>query len=237
MQQNSKLDQNNVHLWSIWIPDLLPELPNFLCLLNQEEQQRAERFRFATHRERFIIARGMLRNILSLYVDLSPSDITFSLGTHGKPYLENNPLQIQFNLSHSNDTILYAMTQGSDIGIDIEKIEEKFNRAVAKRFFSAEENRQLSMLPASDRIKCFFRIWAGKEAIIKMLGVGLYTALNEFSIHLHQDKQIILIDDRQYYLEHCDIYSGYQSAFAVSSPIQDVKRWQWTLEGPREIIF
>src|SRR5262245_37170099 len=57
-------------------------------LLSSDESQRARRFRFERDRKRFIVCRGVLREILGTYLGKNPEAIVFSYGPQGKPYLK-----------------------------------------------------------------------------------------------------------------------------------------------------
>src|SRR5580692_2114804 len=132
MKSDFTIKNHNIHLWRVHLIDFSTQENDFLMLLSPDELQRANRFRFPEHRQRFIIARGMLRQILGLYTHFSPAEIIFSYGVHGKPFLQENRLNVKFNVSHSNDMAVYALTHEFEVGVDIQKIEEKYKEAVAK---------------------------------------------------------------------------------------------------------
>jgi 4'-phosphopantetheinyl transferase len=79
-------------------------------------------------RVRFIIARGVLRKVLSNYLHLTPCDLRFVYNEYGKPFLslDQNHCALDFNLSHSNSMALYAVTRGRRVGVDIEYIRQDF---------------------------------------------------------------------------------------------------------------
>ncbi len=232
MKQNRVIESHSVHLWQVFVPDLLSHKDDFLLVLNQEEIKRAERFRFDEHRERYIIARAILRHILSLYTNTSPSKIEFVLGARGKPYLSQNALNLQFNVSHSHDMAVYALTTHAEIGIDIERIEPHFTEGVAKRFFSEKEYAALMALSEKERIPAFYRLWAGKEAVIKALGEGLYAPLADFSLDLSEDTQTILLGQTHFYVKNFAAHPDYQAAFATPQHIHQLVHWEWNEKGP-----
>lgn len=233
MEPELKIETHSVHLWPVYVPDLLPELPNFTLLLNENEMERAKRFRFEQHRQRFIVAHAVLRRILNLYTAILPEDIEFKVGHRGKPFLKNNLFDLQFNVSHSHDMAIYAITTHSEIGIDIEKMEPHFNEDLAKRFFSEREYTELIKLPAKDQIPAFYRIWSGKEAIIKALGEGLYFPIADFSLDLSKNKQAVELNHQGntyiYYLENFSVNPEYQSSFATSEKINNVIHYDYTV--------
>lgn len=235
MEQEFKLENHSVHLWRVMLPSFFPQEEIYRALLSVDELERADRFHFVQHRQRFVIARAILREILNRYSGISPGDIQFIYGRRGKPYLATNPLDLQFNVSHSHDVAVYIVTIKHEVGIDIEKIESKYNDLVAKRFFSEREYVELSKLNEQERCIAFYRIWASKEALIKALGEGLYASLTDFSIDLQAPIQSVLLNDLKkepFHLEQIFAYSGYQAAFATNQTIVKKDYWEWTLQGP-----
>ncbi len=222
MKSILKVEEHSVHLWQACVPELLSQIPAFSVLLDENEIARAKRFHFDEHRQRYIVAHAVLRKILSLYTAISPEKMEFVLGPRGKPYLKENKWDLQFNVSHSHDRIVYALTHHVEVGVDIEKIEPHFDEGVAKRFFSAKEYAELMTLPEEKKISAFYRLWAGREAVIKALGEGLYAPLADFSLDLSQEAQTIKLMDDHYHLEYFFVDAGYQAAFATSQTVQKV---------------
>ncbi|HSW70077.1 MAG TPA: 4'-phosphopantetheinyl transferase superfamily protein [Gammaproteobacteria bacterium] len=226
MNSDLIIEKHSVHLWQVFVPDLLAQLQDFFTILNQDEKERAMRFRFEEHSQRFIIARGVLRCILSRYTAIPAEKIEFITNARGKPYLKNN-LSVQFNVSHSHDWAVYALTKEAEIGVDIEKIETHFTEGVARKFFSPEEYTRLMNLSEEEKIPAFYRLWAGKEAVIKALGEGLYAPLAEFSLDLFQKVQTLKLEKSQMYVEYFEAHPDYQSAFATSQEIKNRVFREW----------
>ncbi len=234
MKTSLTIKPHSVHLWRAFVPELLSEIEDFFKLLTPDEQQRATRFHFLIHRQRFIIARAILRLILSQYLTTLAHHHRFSEGKYGKPYIRQSALQ--FNVSHSHDMVIYGLTLNQDIGVDIEKMEPQFNRSIAERFFSVRENHQLSQLNEQKKPTAFYQLWAAKEAVIKMLGAGLYMPLTEFSVDFTQSTQQLVLNKES--MTHCHIetfiaHPDYQAAFATPPPVLEKQFWEWKKNGPR----
>jgi len=233
------IKKHSVHLWRVFVPDLLPQVENLSFILSRDEIQRAARFHFDEHRNRFIIARAVLRLILSLYTRIEAKNLIFINGQRGKPFLSHHLSHLQFNVSHSHDMAVYALTSDTEIGIDIEKIEPDFSEDVAERFFSSSEYAEFSKLPQDKKIVAFYHLWAGKEAIIKALGEGLYVPLDEFSLDAQKKIQRINLTHQQheyhYHLEYFSAHKQYQSAFATAQHVNHLDHWQWSANGPVRI--
>lgn len=236
MSLNFSIKNHTIHLWRAHLAELSVLENPLLMTLSPDEIQRANRFHFPHHRLRFILARGILRQILSLYTQIPPDEIMFNYGPRGKPALQNHELKLQFNLSHSEDFAVYALTHAMEVGVDIQKREEKYNEAIAERFFSQKEYADLHQLPESEQALGFCRLWACKEALIKVVGEGLYVPLGNFSVSLQEKSQWVTLTHEQhtqkYYLENFFMHSDYQSAFATDQIVNEKILWEWTSDGP-----
>ena len=148
--EHLSLGSGAVHVWRASL-DLSPsQIERFRGTLDDDERSRADRFYFSRDRERFIVARGVLRALLGRYLNRAPESLSFSYSTHGKPALvsESGADAIRFNLSHSHGTALYAVTCGREIGVDLEFIRCDLEaEQIAERFFSHSEIVALRALP------------------------------------------------------------------------------------------
>jgi 4'-phosphopantetheinyl transferase len=158
------------------------QIDKFSQLLTAAERQRAAKFVNPLHGDRWIVARGYLRQILSQYLDLSPDRIEFSYGAQGKPALVGS--QLQFNLSHSHDRAVYAISARHPIGIDIEYIHPIAAADLVDRFFSTVEQAMFHNLPIDLHQAAFFHAWVQKEAYLKACGTGLHTPLDEIEVSI-----------------------------------------------------
>ncbi len=179
------LGASDVHVWAAHLdpdPDALARLAN---ILSTEEQARASRFRFERHRNRFIIARAVLRSLVATYLDCAPDELQFEYGPNGKPALATPFAEsgLSFNLAHSEDLALVAVTQLGPIGVDVEKIRpvSDADKLVA-RFFSARETALFQSLPAAQKNNAFFNLWTRKEAWLKATGEGIAHSLNRVEV-------------------------------------------------------
>ncbi|OYV35301.1 MAG: hypothetical protein B7Z83_07455 [Thiomonas sp. 20-64-5] len=176
----------DVQVWELHL-DQPP--PNAMQVLDRSEHARALRFVHDLHRNRYIAAHAWLRRILGSYLQRAPQDLQFVIGPYGKPELsqseqasaETGPLH--FNLSHSNDIALLAVSTDMAIGVDIEALRPGLPDAtLATGVLTAAELAELEQLPAGQRTAVFFACWARKEACMKALGLGL--ALEPRRLHV-----------------------------------------------------
>lgn len=180
------LSDNAIHVWQIDLRADAALISQCLVVLDADEQERAARYLADVHRNRFIIARSSLRLLLGRYLGRAARDVAFAYNAHGRPELSPTPLPpLAFNLSHSGDTAMLAVTRLSAVGIDLEYHRKPDRIAdLAERFFAAAEVRQWRALPDELRIAGFFTGWSRKEAYIKAHGRGLNYPLDRFVISL-----------------------------------------------------
>jgi 4'-phosphopantetheinyl transferase len=168
------LEASDAHVWMFRTDISANQFAEFRNHVSKDENARADRFVFERHRERFVASHGRLRMILGTYCATQPRDLVFGSGSHGKPFLKEASVPIQFNLSHSGSRAALVVTRNMRCGIDIEKIRPEISdQAIAARFFCARENEWLQSLPSEQRIEGFFRLWSVKEAILKADGKGM----------------------------------------------------------------
>lgn len=165
------LSPNTIHIWRAW---LCQGVDFAASVLSGEELQRGNRFLREEDRRRFCLARAFLRLILAHYLPVRPMQIQFRTGPHGKLYLADNPIPLQFNLSHSKELALYAVTLHQEVGIDVEWINpERPILPLAARFFTPAQSQSISALSDQEQLAAFYHLWTRKEAYLKALGVGL----------------------------------------------------------------
>jgi 4'-phosphopantetheinyl transferase len=164
-------------------------------LLSHDEQLRAKRFHFERDRGRFIVARGILRILLGSHLGITPAKVAFGYTKNGKPFVADHAGQIHFNISHSSERALYAISNRCALGVDIEHMNRDIDYAnLAERFFSRREHAELQLIPESDRKRAFFACWTRKEAVIKATGEGLSLPLDQFEVTVAPDAAPRVID-------------------------------------------
>ncbi len=176
--------ETHTNIWLCQLSHLFPQEALFFSYLSQEEKVRAKRFKFALHRSRFIASHGFTRSVLAHYLKQYETDISYKKGDYGKPYLADiKHHNLYFNLSHTDDIALLAITQGIEVGVDIESNERKTDwQNIVKRFFTLSEQKALFLLPEVKQRNAFFQLWTRKEAYMKVLGTGLALAPTQFSL-------------------------------------------------------
>ena len=181
------LPADEVQLWRVDLEAIRADESRWQNVLSSDELTRAARFRSAGDRQRFMATRALLRAILAGYLATDPKGLSFAYSKKEKPFLgpAHASSEIMFNVSHSGGIALLAFARGREVGVDVEQVRRDFDlEAIARRFFSAGEQKQLASLPSEDRADAFFRCWTRKEAYIKATGDGLSLPLSQFDVSL-----------------------------------------------------
>jgi 4'-phosphopantetheinyl transferase len=214
--------RDEVHVWRIAL-DPPPSLAGrFEAVLSPDERARADRFRMARDRARFVVGRGWLRTILGRYLGAEPGRLAFRYGPQGKPALEGDDMA-RFNLAHSHDLALLAVAEGRELGIDLEQIRPMADaERIIERFFSMRERAAFLGLPGPDRPVAFFRGWTRKEAYLKAIGLGFSMPLDRFDVTLApgEPARLLHVEGRpeepgRWTLHDLDPGPGFLAALAV----------------------
>ena len=231
------LNKGEVHVWRVSLCQSAAARASLSGLLTPDEQSRAESYHFQKDRNRFIVARGVLRSILARYLHLAPDELRFAYSPYGKPALRDSEdaLNLRFNVSHSHQMALYAITRKSAVGLDIEFIREDFaSLQVAEHFFSRREGTMLRALPAVTQARAFFNCWTRKEAYIKARGEGLSYPLDKFAVSLlpGEPASLLQVDNDPLECSRWSLYElspgpGYVAALAVEGCPSRLTCWEW----------
>jgi 4'-phosphopantetheinyl transferase len=230
-----QLGAHEVHVWRQALDISARGAARLRAVLSTDEISRANAFRFEVDCNRFAVARGYLRTILSLYLLTDPAKIEFTYSTYGKPSIvAPNASEVCFNLAHSAALAVYAVTRNRDIGVDLEMVCSDFDRTeIAERFFASNEAAHLRSLPDAEQERAFFMCWTRKEALLKAKGVGLSQPLNEFQVIGELEESTGFLKTRGdtnefagWSMKTIDLRSDYVAAIAVKGNDWNLSYWQ-----------
>lgn len=203
-------------------------------IISDDERARADRFRFERDRKQFVAARAFLRIVLGKYLQINPREIRFEYTKYGKPFVGGERRrEINFNLSHSDNTALFAVTKEREIGIDIERINSSFvDEQMLLQCLTRGEIEHFQTLSGSESHSFFFDLWTRKEAYLKACGNGLSLPPNQiegstlpgFSTLPSEDN----LQSRQIFLsfQKLPAISGYAATLAVELKNPEMRFWR-----------
>lgn len=168
--------------------DLTPHLgreAEAFAWLDGEERSRWQRIQSTVARRRFVLCRAALRALLCRQNDCANESLTFGAAKHGKPFarVEGISATGSFNVSHSGQHGLIAISSGGRLGVDIEERASRKNLDnLIEGVFSPQERAELKRLDDCQKLFQFFRFWTIKEALVKAHGKGLSMKVAELEI-------------------------------------------------------
>ncbi len=172
------------------------DLATLKACLGPPEQERLRHRRLAQAQRQLITSRGCLRHLLSRYIDQPPDSLSFSYGPRGKPALDltealtdkGKHQALQFNLSHSGERLLVAVSGAAGvgaIGVDLEVLRPITQLpGLCRRYLTPAEADAVLALPSAKTDHQFLRYWTGKEACLKALGLGIADSLQSLELAL-----------------------------------------------------
>lgn len=175
----------------VWIIRLDEELADHR-LLDEAELQRASRFRFPLHRRRFVAGRAALRRLLGWWLGMPPREVELDYGERGKPFVSSDAVH-QFNVSHSHDLAAIALSYGTPVGVDIERVRVLSDLdAISLTVFNERELAQLKPTQDPIQLRDFFLGWTRKEAYLKAVGTGLSAKLYAVTVDVGEHSPRLL---------------------------------------------
>ena len=229
-----------VHVWRADLGLKAAYLRRLEENLSADERERASRFRFARDRDRFVGARGLLREILALYLNATPERLSFGYGAHGKPFLAREEHStLRFNVSHSFDTMLLAIAHKREVGVDVEGV-ASIGLAIddlGDTVLSEPEKQTLARFGSEDKRKTFLRFWTLKEAYIKADGRGVALPLQRIDVSSPEGRVSVLKEATgewrkcsRWELRTLASIPGYAAALAAEGRDWRLALWQWSGE-------
>ncbi len=217
--KHPELTERSAHLWRFPL-DCQEPLEG---LLDEQELQRARRLRIPEKARTFVVGRARLRQILAAYLGLAPETLRFDTGAFGKPALAGLADAPTFNLAHSGQWGLCAVTRGVEVGVDIEQVNRQLDyEKLAAQFFSAREQSWLQDASDLRRRRLFFRLWTRKEAWLKGKGGGFSDPDQELvSAHLEG----CYTSNGSWWLRSFPVARYYLATLAVSQQYTLLQRW------------
>ena len=231
--QLSRPERGEVHLWWASLVDARNHPPLVASWLSAAERERADRLHNREKRARNVASRVLLRGLLSRYVGVPPGGLQFVKNPAGKPGLAGSEGDLEFNVSHSGNLWVCAVTSGQPVGIDVEGVRPLSPQHVLP-FLAPEEQAAWETAYGapwgSEGVIALFALWTRKEAYIKGRGLGFHLPLNAFAVTVDPDHPPRLRYDRRdpeatttWTLADLHHFPGVYGALAISGPLRTLR--------------
>lgn len=197
-----------IDLWWVPLPDvsITALYEQYRSILSAREHQRFVSQRLPKGQLQFLLARIVLRHLFSAYhAENPPGHWLFGKSETGRPMVDSAQSRLEFNLTHTGDVLLIAVSGSGRPGIDAERLGRPVEvSAIARRYFNSSE--ALQILDAAPEIKneLFLRYWTLKESAVKATGQGLSRALKRFSFFAPMTEDFAYADCDHTDADHAD---------------------------------
>ena len=213
--------QGRVRCWPVLLKLGAEPDEAVLDMLAPAEHQELHRLQQRDDRLRYAATRAALRQILAQEYGLPPT-LEMVRNAFGKPMLADAG-GLEFNVSHAGARGLIAVSRAGQVGVDIEKTVPLQLAGLADLVCTPQEQASLARLPMPAQRAEFFRLWVGKEAVLKAAGVGIAGAhmplLAVLDSGCVQAQAALPFDANLVRVETLPIANGYCTAVALSSAL------------------
>jgi 4'-phosphopantetheinyl transferase len=221
-----------LHLWSVATPPEIDPTPALSALLSPEERTRWQRYVTPVARRQFLESRGLLRLLLGTYLQRDPGRLEFFYSEQGKPSLTeaSGGNLLQFNVSHSQGRVLYAVSADHAVGVDLECVNSRIDcRGLAHRICTPQERTIFDRLPPEEQSPAFFKIWTRKEALVKLSSDRLYEKLSVFEVPAcaTSGSYWVQVEDRNIWLQDLELFESFAAAIALPALPAQIVHHEW----------
>jgi len=160
-------------------------LSHYLGFISSAEKLRYDQYHPKAARL-FLISRVLVKTVLADKLGISPHQVNIQLHPNGKPFVQGSKA-VYFNLTHSADVIILAVTEEGEIGVDIEQVDREFEWMRVDSVLAPIEIEWIKENELTDPFSVyqrFFQIWTLKEAYIKCTGEGMSRHLKKLNFHV-----------------------------------------------------
>ncbi|MCL9807011.1 4'-phosphopantetheinyl transferase superfamily protein [Flavobacterium amniphilum] len=204
-----------IHIYYSYLSEQNHEslLKNDLPKFETEYREKIKRYRRWQDAQSSLLGRILLfKGVEEIYKG-NPHDKIMKHTKYNKPYFEND--LIHFNISHSGEIVVCALSDEHELGIDIEIV-----RDIEITDFKSHmtENEWDTIILSENEKDSFFRYWTQKEAVIKAHGHGLTIPLQSFEICDNTTE----INDEKYFLKEMKIDEQYKCYVSLKTNINEI---------------
>lgn len=175
---------STIHLWKFPISTTDAAWQWSSSLLSSQELERAGQYCTPALRNSFAFCRASAKCLLAGFTGKTDAaDVVFTYGPFGKPQWQD----VSFNVSHSANLCLIAISEEGAVGCDIQTCSASVDIDSIACSFHRKEQELLSALEPQARRQAFYRLWTRKEAVMKADGRGLGLGLENVIASIHSD--------------------------------------------------
>jgi len=145
--------------------------------------------------------RFYLKLLLGAYLKIPGKSVKINRSRRGKPSLDESEHQsnLHFSIAKSENRVLIGFSCTAMLGVDLEPVERRAHNplALAQRYFSAVEARNLELISPDRLDEAFLRAWACKESVVKASGQGIANQFCRFTVETNPDRPPVILEFAQ----------------------------------------
>lgn len=188
-------------------------LKNVLPKFPADYQEKIKRYRRWQDAQLSLLGRILLFKGIEEIYNQKPHNKEIKYTKYNKPYFGDN--LIQFNVSHSGEIVVCALSDEHEIGVDIEIITDV---EIDDFKFQMTEKEWDKIIISSNKKDSFFDYWTQKEAVIKAHGHGLSIPLKSFEISADTTQ----INGKKFFLKEIEIDQQYKCYISLYENINEI---------------
>ncbi|XP_046740379.1 L-aminoadipate-semialdehyde dehydrogenase-phosphopantetheinyl transferase [Diprion similis] len=197
--------------WLQWDPSETEFLKAISCI-QTEEKERIGRFVFKKDARASLAGRLLMRKFVNEYGNIPYNDVLFSRDKSGRPFVNGDIKNLNFNVSHQGSyTVFAGEVRNLLLGVDVMKLEYTGGKKLAEFFRIMNRNfsplewdsiRAGNSKSEIDQVSMFCRHWSLKESYVKAIGVGIAMDLSRISFKINSPLVAgPLVTDTELYLD------------------------------------
>ena len=184
-----------VHIWQGQLCADDSSYQSYWSVLDAIEQAHAHKMMSVVRRKEYVQIHALLRYQLARILQVPPETLVINKTQSGKPYLVDYP-ELVFNISHSTELFLIAISTHCQLGVDIEFCKPRHNiEGLVHKCFSSIEREYWFQLFEPERLTAFYKFWTRKEAFVKATGHGIVLGLDKCVINPNNINQFLSIPE------------------------------------------
>ena len=211
----------------VWLIDLCATDLQNSAFLSSQERKRSRAFVHPHRRQAYIASHVALRRLLAAYCARPVQELVFQQGPYGKPELINAD-RLYFNLSHSKERALIAISDCAEVGADVESFGDQTPVDIIAQTFSKREQDILVSVCDDLHTDVFFEGWCRKEAALKAEGTGLtddLTDMDVLNVKVCRTGEKAGSHPKNWFFYPLPKIAGYGRALAASIADLDLRTW------------
>ncbi|HEV2373014.1 MAG TPA: 4'-phosphopantetheinyl transferase superfamily protein [Streptosporangiaceae bacterium] len=225
-----------VYVWLVRTDLPAEVLAGLAALLDDTERQRAAALLTASDARRFVAAHGACRVVLGDHLGVPPEGVRWLRDRHGKPELAGPLSQVHVSVSHAGTISALALTGSRRVGVDVQQSLASLDvTRMAARYYPPTEARLVAAARQPvQQVSRFLRLWARKEACVKVTGGRLMEGLR---LPAHGPSPVVVHAPGQalpgpYLVRDLAVPPGFYGALALEGTSSYVVKRRWWPAAP-----